>query len=59
MLCFQCLADVVLAKQNKYFYEILKKQYKVLKDEPMISCDNIWFVLLTIFLRIYDDLMSD
>jgi hypothetical protein len=59
MLCFQCLADVVLAKQNKYFYEILKKQYKVLKDEPMIYCDNIWFVLLTIFLRIYDDLMSD
>jgi hypothetical protein len=30
----------------------------VSKDEPMISCDNIWFVLLTIFLRIYDDLMS-
>jgi hypothetical protein len=41
MFCFQCLADVVLAKQNKYFYEILKKQYNGLKDEPMISYVNM------------------
>jgi hypothetical protein len=59
MFCFQSLADVVLAKQNKCFYEILKKQYNDLKVEPMISCDNMCFVLSTIFLRIYDDLMSD
>ena len=26
MFCFQSLADVVLAKQNKCFYGILKKQ---------------------------------
>ena len=59
MFCFQSLADVVLAKQNKCFYEISNKQYNDLKVEPMISCGNMKFVILTIFLRIYDDLMSD
>jgi hypothetical protein len=41
MFCFKRLADVVLAKQNKCFYEISKKQYNDLKVEPMISCDNM------------------
>ena len=35
------------------------KQYNGLKDEPMILYVIMWFTLSIIFLRIYDDLMSD